>query len=184
MTHQVSLSLSSGQAVIASQLDPTEKAKIIEELTSLMSITVPPFVINNGETLLLKCRGDFELNWIYNHLEEKQKLGPYRAKIKAKGMPFVPVFWLLEGLSTRQSLAELRAKIQSYLDCNSGSLGKWRAVYASCHKTACTGDFPPNFMGNVLIVTDAETMFSSWVKNPPVFQGIKPCKCQTAELPM
>ncbi|KAJ1021989.1 hypothetical protein NDA18_005226 [Ustilago nuda] len=184
MTHEVALSLPSGEEVNASQIDYDDKAKIIEELSALMSVTVPPFVTNIGATLSLKCRGDFELNWVYNHIEEKKMLGPYRAKIAAKGMPFLPVFWLFRGLTTTQSLHDLRREIQSYIDLNVGTLGQWRAVFASCRQTPCMSEFQPNSTGDVLVVTDAETMYSARITEPPAFQGIKPRRRYTAELPI
>lgn len=184
MTHQVALSLPSGEEVIASQIDHADKAKIIEEINALMSVTVPPLVTNIGATLCLKCRGEFELNWVYHHIEEKKMLGPYRAKIAAKGMPFLPVFWLFEGLTTKQSLHELCCEIQSYIVRNAGTLGQWRAVFASCRQTPCMSAFLPNFTGDVLVVTDAETMFSARITKPPAFQGINPCRRYKAELPI
>ncbi|CCF52121.1 hypothetical protein NDA11_001993 [Ustilago hordei] len=164
MTHEVALSLPSGERVTASQIDHANKAKIIEDLSPL-------------------ARGDLKLNCVYNRIEEKKMLGPYRAKITAKGMPFLPVFWLFEDLITNQSLDELRRQIQSYVDRNIGTLGQWRVVFASCRYTACMNASQSIFTGNVLVVTDAETMYSARII-PPAFQDIQPRRRYTAELPI
>ncbi|KAJ1017967.1 hypothetical protein NDA13_006575 [Ustilago tritici] len=152
----------------------TEQPISTHKMTHEVALSLP-----SGE----ECRGEFELNWVYNHIKEKM-LGPYRAKIAAKGMPFLPVFWLFEGLTTKQSLHELRCEIRSYIVRNAGTLGQWRAIFAGCRQTPCMSAFLPNFTGDVHVVTDAETMFSARITKPPAFQGINPCRRYKAELPI
>ncbi|KAJ1599304.1 hypothetical protein NDA14_006422 [Ustilago hordei] len=123
MTHEVALSLPSGERVTASQIDHANKAKIIEDLS-----------------------------------------------------PLAP-------RSQAELLDELRRQIQSYVDRNIGTLGQWRVVFASCRYTACMNASQSIFTGNVLVVTDAETMYSARII-PPAFQDIQPRRRYTAELPI
>ncbi|KAJ1032647.1 hypothetical protein NDA16_000670 [Ustilago loliicola] len=144
---------------------------------------VRPAVYNNGPSLLVTCSTQSDLHSIFKHLEPKGKLGSYRAVVKAQGLPFAPIFWLLKGLPSNQNPDRISADIQSYAVLNEKALGNWRVVYGICYAIPCISQFQPICTGNVLLVTDAETL-KSGSKSPPAFQGIKPRRVQRPEFPL
>lgn len=172
MTHVIALSTDLGDNVFAQRLDLDSKAHVIKALAKLPSLADKPIPTFTAPELLVSCSNQRDLAVLFKTIEDTGMLGPYHAKIKTKGLPFAPAFWLIRGLSTDLSKNKLRADIQGYIVRNEATLGKWRVVYASWQTK------PPVhvaiFTGDVVIVTDAETIARADRHAAPVFHGCVP----------
>ncbi|SJX62628.1 uncharacterized protein SRS1_13422 [Sporisorium reilianum f. sp. reilianum] len=172
MTHVITLSTDLGDNLFAQRLDLDSKAQIVKALANLPSLSDKPVATFTAPELLVSCSNQRDLAVLFKRIEETGTLGPYHAKIKMKGLPFLPAFWLFKGLPIHLGKNKLRADIQSYIVRNEATFGKWRVVYASWQTK------PPVhvsiFTGDLVIVTDAETVARADNQAAPVFHGCVP----------
>ncbi|CDR99544.1 uncharacterized protein SPSC_06104 [Sporisorium scitamineum] len=172
MTHVIKLSTDLGDNIFAQRLDLDSKAQMVKALANLPSLSDKPIAIFTAPELLVRCTNQSDLVVLFNRIEDTRLLGPYRAQIKSKGLPFVPAFWIIKGLPIDLGKNKLRADIQSYIVRNEATIGKWRVVYASWQTK------PPVhvaiFTGELVIVTDAEILGGADSQTAPAFHGSVP----------
>ena len=172
MAHTIALSSNSHDNIFAQRLDVDSRGNVNKVLANFPSLLDKPVATFNAPELLVSCSNEHDLAVLFRTIEDTRMLGPYYAKIKSKGLPFAPAFWIIRDLPMDLGKNKLRADIQSYIVKNEATLGKWRVVYASWEFKSDV--HVSRFNGEVVIVTDAETIRRIDGKATFAFHGCEP----------
>ncbi|SPO26950.1 uncharacterized protein UTRI_10419_B [Ustilago trichophora] len=128
-----------------------------------------PVITFNGRMMLVTCSTQSVLaaSWKILSSSAGSTLANYNLEPMCKGLPFIPRFWLLEGVPANANRKVVMDKLQSYCNRNQVYLGKIQVAYASFYRVVRQGS-KAVFSGNALIVTDALTIRA---KSPTVMPG-------------
>lgn len=169
MTHEFSLSTIEGEFIAS--IDQTDQDAIIAAFVKAMCRwgihEATPVITFKGCMMQITCSTQSILAAVWKILQSQTNLYRYRIEPACKGLPFVPRFWLLEGVPANADKTRVAKGIQSYADRNQRYLGQLRTAYASFYRVVRPGS-KAIFSGNVLLVTDAVTIRA---KCPGVMPG-------------
>lgn len=178
MTHEFRLSPISDldQHDFFGHIDQVEQDAIIAAFVKKMChwgiFETTPVITFNGRMMLVTCSTQSVLaaSWkIFSSSSSSAEstLANYKLEPMCKGLPFIPRFWLLEGVPANANKKVVMVKLQSYANRNQVCLGKMQVAYASFYRVVRQGS-KAVFSGNVLLVTDAVTIRA---KSPTVMPG-------------
>ncbi|SPO27302.1 uncharacterized protein UTRI_10419 [Ustilago trichophora] len=175
MTHEFRLSPISDldQDEFFFHIDQVEQdaiiAAFVKKVCRWAIFETTPVITFNGRMMLVTCSTQSVLaaSWKIFSSSTESTLANYKLEPVCKGLPFIPRFWLLEGLPANANKKVVMEKLQSYANRNQVYLGKMQVAYASFYRVVRQGS-KAVFSGNILLVTDAVTIRA---KSPTVMPG-------------
>lgn len=145
----------------------------------LLRSDTQPGVSFHGSTICVFCPNIVTLEATYgllSPLDPMIQFYSFTLEFVAKGFPFLPRFWTLDGMHADPDQKKLETELEAYLHENAGTLGKTRAVWATTYEVRGF-ESDPVFSGELVILTEASTIEGD--DAPPPFRGSKPERCSS-----